>query len=250
MRMAIVSLAILVCLTPSLLAQTESVRPSVSVVGEADMKVSPDQVVFTLEIVSNDKDLAVAKQANDAAAAKTLVAVKAFNIPSDDVQTDSLTMAPKYSTTFHTLVGYEVTKRILVTYKDLSKIDAFVTRVIDAGVNRIIDVSIENSQMQSHQEEVRAMAVKNAHDKAASYARQLGQTVGKAWVIREENGDYPTNFVQGFGSGNGNGSGSGDIAATDESPVTPPGLSREITFALGKIKIEEKIYVIFELNRQ
>jgi uncharacterized protein YggE len=241
-------LSILLCSILGIFAQ--SVRPSVSVVGEADMSISPDQVVFTFEVVTSDKEVIAAKVANDQRVARTLAAARGFDISGDDVQTDSLTISPKYTGAKdprgeHILVGYEVTKRILITLKDLNKIDGFLSKVIEAGVNRVVAISIENGQMQKYQEQVRAMAVRNAQNKALAYARQLGQTVGKAYVIREEDADLPT-FDSRVGIGDGNGDGVGSGGWEEEKPTA---FGREITFALGKIKVEEKIYVTFELNR-
>ncbi len=101
--------------------------------------------------------------------------------------------------------------------------------------------------MQKFQEQVRAMAVKNAQAKARSYAQQLGQTVGRAYVIREDGADSPS-FDTGSGSGSGNGGGMGSAENGNiETPTNP--FVNQVTFALGQIEIEEKVYVIFELNR-
>ena len=251
MRKTFCVLSIFLYSVVAMFAQSaESVRPSVSVIGEAEMKIAPDQVRFTFEIVTTDKELAVAKTANDEAAAKTLAAVKSFNISSDDIQTDSLTVSPRYTTerlgTARTLLGYEVTKRVLITLKDINRIDGFLAKVIEAGVNRVVEVSIENSELQKYQEQVRTLAVKNARDRAVAYAKQLGQTVGKAYVIREEEADFP-GYTQsrGYGSGDGMGDSGGDSSEL----TTPTAFNRAITFALGKISVEEKIYVTFELMR-
>jgi uncharacterized protein len=239
-------LSILLYLTLGGMAQ---VQPSVSVVGEAEIKIEPDQVQFTFEIVTTDKILATAKLNNDRGAARTLAAVKAFIIGADDIQTDRLTLAPKYSgeRTARVLLGYEVTKRILVTLKDLERIDEFLAKVIDAGVNRVVAISIENSQLQTSQEQVRALAVKNARERAVAYAKQLGQTVGKAYVIREEEADTP-GYSQGSGSGSGGGVGSGDDDYGSELS-SPTAFSRSMTFALGKITVAEKVFVTFELMK-
>ena len=230
----------------------QTVRPSVSIVGEAKMNVSPDQVVFTFEVVTADKNLSAAKRANDTRSSQALTAAKSFQIGPEKIQTDSLTISPQYTGTKdprgeHMLIGYEVTKRIFVTLKDLDKIDTFLAKAIEAGVNRVVAIRIESSQMQRFQEQVRSMAVKNARVKAQAYAAQLGQTVGKAYVIREDGADTP-----GYTSGNGSGSGSGDGVGTAapngkiETPTNP--FAVPVTFALGQILIEEKVYVTFELN--
>jgi uncharacterized protein YggE len=216
------------------------------------MTVSPDQVVFTFEVVTTDKELSAAKVANDQRTSRTLAAAKDFNIGPDDIQTDTLTITPKYTGPKdprgeHILLGYEVTKRILVTLKDLAKIDTFLSKVIDSGVNRVVNISIENSQLQKYQEQVRSSAIKNAHGKAVEYARQLGQKVGSAYVIREEEADQPAYDSRTF---SGSGDGMGDAGVGGDSLEMPTAFGRTVTFALGKITVEEKIYVIFDLIKQ
>lgn len=228
-------------------AQAVNQRQFVSVLGEAEMSVSPDHAVFTLEVVTTDKDLKQAKSTNDLSSSKTLAAARAQQISSDDVQTESFTISPKYRSTKlggsdAEFVGYEVKKRILITLRDLNKIDSLLENVLAAGVNRVVDVSFDNSKMRDYVEQVRAAAVKNARTKAQTYARQLGQTVGKAYSIREEGADTVD-----FGSGYGSGDGAGDNAS--DSWGDPQGvISRMVTFSIGKIKIEDKIYVVFALE--
>lgn len=244
-------IAAMICCVALTVASAQGVRPSVSVVGEAQMKIAPDQVVFTFEVVTIEKDLTSARKENDARSARTLATAKSFKISNDDIQTDSLTVSPKYTGQkdprgTNVLVGYEVSKRILITLKDIGQIDAFVGKVIDAGVNRVVSISIENSQIQKFQEQVRAMAVKNARDKAQLYASQLGQTVGRAYVIREEDADSPAyDTGSGSGSGIGNGVGSGD---SEIAVAKPFAFDQTVTFALGQIDISEKVYVTFELK--
>jgi uncharacterized protein YggE len=231
--------------------QATPVASSISVIGEADMSVSPDNAVFTLEVVNLDKDLSVAKQANDTSVAKVLSAAKNFKVDPNDVQTDRFTISPKYlplkaGQTATEFVGYEVTKRILVTFRDLKQLDSFLARLIAAGVNKVVGVEFADSQYRLHQEQVRALAVKNAKDKAIAYAQQLGQRVGRAYSIREEGADYPS---QSSFLGNGNGNGDGDAGGSDGDLFATPGrLNKTVTFAIGQIKIEETIYIIFTLE--
>lgn len=231
--------------------QTTPTASSISVIGEAEMSVSPDNAVFTLEVVNLDKDLSVAKRVNDDSVAKVLAAAANHKVDSKDIQTDSLTISPKYrslkaSQSATEFVGYEVTKRILVTMRDLKQLDSFMASVIAAGVNKVVSVDFGDSQYRLHQEQVRAMAVKNAKEKAVAYAQQLGQKVGRAYSIREEGGDYPSS---GTITSNGSGTGGGIGDGIDRDPFAKPGyLNAAVTFAIGQIKIEETIYIIFILE--
>jgi uncharacterized protein YggE len=231
-------------------SQSVTVQPSVSVIGEADLQIAPDQIVFTFEVVSTDPKLALAKKANDAAAAKTLNVVKGFSISADDVQTDRLTVSPRTAGEKDprgrgTVIGYEVTKRFLVTFKQLDRIDEFLAKVIDAGVNRIVSIDIGNSEMEKFEQQVRLLAVDNARQKGEAYAKRLGLTLGRAYVIREEEADTP-GYTSSFGSSSGFGAGTGDVESGNLS--VPSAYSREVTFALGKISVGDKIYVTFELK--
>ncbi|MEP7213034.1 MAG: SIMPL domain-containing protein [Acidobacteriota bacterium] len=233
-------------------AQSVTVQPSVSVVGEAEISVAPNQIGFTFEVVTTDPAIAAAKRANDIASAKTIAVAKSFNIPNDDLQTDRLTIAPRYAGEKDprgkgTVIGYEVTKRIVVTLKQLERIDEFLAKVIEAGVNRIVDIDIANSELKNYEQQVRLLAVDNARAKADAYAKRLGQKLGRAYVIREESADTP-GYTSGFGSGNGDGSGAGDSSPSDLS--VPNAFSNAVTFALGKISVSDKLYVTFELLRQ
>jgi uncharacterized protein len=230
--------------------QTVTVQPSISVIGEAELQVTPDQIVFTFEVVTTDPKLATAKKTNDTAAAKTIAVAKGFNIPDEDLQTDRLTVSPRMAGEKDprgkgTVIGYEVTKRFLVTFKQLDRIDEFLSKAIDAGVNRIVNIDIGNSEMPKYEQQGRLLAVDNAQSKAEAYAKRLGLKVGRAYVIREENADTP-GYTTGYASGSGYGDPTGFFDKGNLS--VPSAYSREVTFALGKISVADKIYVTFELK--
>lgn len=248
------SLIILLLVATAVVGQSANdISASVSVVGEATLSIAPDQVVFTLEAITVDKEVAKAKQSNDSVMAKLLDVTRDFRIAKEDIQTESLTVSPKYSTVkvaggrteTQVLAGYEVNNRATVTLKDLKRIDEFLSRAVAAGINRVVSVDIENSELQKYEEQARTLAVKNAEDKARAYANRLGLQLGKAYMIREEDADQV--YATGFGSGSGDGYGAGGNSDRLESP--PIAFDRPITFALGRIRISEKIYVVFELKR-
>ncbi|MER3431816.1 MAG: hypothetical protein C4324_12385 [Blastocatellia bacterium] len=244
---------ILLCLFLFASANSQTVRPSVSVIGEAKMSVPPDEVIFSFEIVTSDKNLDVAKRDNDARTARTLKAFRDFGIADQDIKTDSLTIAPKYSDPndprgANVLIEYVVNRRIVVTLKNIEKIDKFLAGAIESGVNRVVSISIENSKIQEIRERVRTLALKNAQTKAVAYAKQIGQSIGSAYWIREEGADFPPGSNNGIGIGAGRGDGVGGfIKRVQIESVTNP-FGSPVTFALGEIEITETIYVIFELK--
>lgn len=230
--------------------QTVSIQPSVSVVGEAEFKVEPDQVEITFEIVTFDSNVVAAKKANDEAAAKTIIVAKSFGVQDAELQTDRLLIAPRTAPpkdprSEGKIIDYAVTKSFVVTFKQLDRIDEFLSKAIEAGVNRITNISIGNSTMAKFEQQVRLSAIDNAREKAESYAKRLNLKVGRAYVIREESADTP-GYTSGYGSGSGSGNGTGDGSRADDLEVDL--YSRGVSFALGRITLEDKIYVIFELK--
>ena len=246
MRKLVASLLLVLVTLGAGFARPSVQRPLVSVVGEAEMSVAPDHVLFTLEIVTLDKDLAVAKRANDASAAKALAVVRAHQIPDRDVQTVNLTLTPKYSTPREgrgerVFIGFEMTKRIIVALRDLNRIESFIGNVLASGVNRVVDISFENSEIRKYREQVRAAAITNAQEKARAYAQRLGQSIGKAFSIIEEG-------AEGGAYGGGAGAGGGGYEIASGKGARTELVSSVPTFAMGQIKIEERIIVSFVLE--
>ena len=76
------------------LAQTE--RPAmISVTGEATVSVAPDQAEIEAGVTSDGKTARAASDANNATMGQLLLALKATNIDSRDVQTSLLSLQPE-----------------------------------------------------------------------------------------------------------------------------------------------------------
>ena len=99
--------------------------PLITVSGQAEVNVAPDEVVFTLEVEKTDKDLLVAKEQNDQVVRSVMELARRYNIPSQNVQTDYISVEPKYRTENKRGVdgvtesktifdGYEVSKTVVI----------------------------------------------------------------------------------------------------------------------------------------
>jgi len=96
------------------------------------------------------------------------------------------------------------------------------------------------------QKQVRALAVKNARDRRHRLRKATRPNRRQRLRDKREEADFP-GYTTSFGSGNGDGNGSdGDHNFDLRQPTA---VAREITFSLGKITVEEKIYVTFELMK-
>jgi uncharacterized protein len=188
---AAVIVAFCATLIPSLSAQDNCSHPRIiSVTGNAEIKVAPDEASLTLGVDSHDKDLAIAKVDNDKRIKKLLNLAHAAGVDPKNIQTSALTMGPEYSDEkIPKLLGYQVSQTVTVTLTDLSKYEDLMTNSLRAGVNRVDGINFFVADPKKYREEARLQAVRVAREKAKAMAAELGQTIGKPWEVIEQS-DY------------------------------------------------------------
>ena len=75
-------LTILIACSLSVSAQVAPERPLITVTGQAEVKVAPDEVVFNLEVETLNKELAAAKTINDESVRRVLALARKYEIPA------------------------------------------------------------------------------------------------------------------------------------------------------------------------
>ena len=242
MRKVLVMIATTLILAITAFAQNATERPLITVSGQAEVRVPPDFVVFTLEVESLDKDIVAAKNKTDNSVKEVLSIARRNDVKTEDVQTSYISVEPKYNTDDidsdvrprikREFLGYEVSKTVVVRLKDISKFDALLSDVLRAGVTRVRNVEFRDSQIRKHKDQARAMAIKAAQEKAIALAREIGQSIGPAYSITEGGGTFSDNNArQNFST-----SVSGSFS--DEDSAIAPGL----------ISVSAQVQVSFRLQ--
>lgn len=172
------------------LAQAECVPEPrlVSVIGEAEVKAAPDEIIFSIGAETLDKDLKIAKSKNDEIVQKALGLVKQYKIDSKYVQTDYMHIEPRYDYQFakRSFIGYSVTKSMVITLKDITKFEDFLSAVLEAGITNLYGIQFRTTELRKYRDEARDLAIKAAQEKAAALAKDLGQKLGRPYKIMEE----------------------------------------------------------------
>ena len=171
----------------------------ISVTGSAEIRVAPDEAILTVGVDSHDRELAAAKMQNDARVKKALAVARDAGIGEKDIQTSALTLGPNYSEEkIPKLLGYDASQTVTLTLKELSKYEALMTNLLQAGVNRVEGVQFRVSEPRKSKDEARSQAIRAAREKAAAMASELGQALGKPWEIAELGPEepYAINTVQ------------------------------------------------------
>jgi hypothetical protein len=81
-------------------AQQQAQPPLITVTGQAEIRVQPDEVVFNLEVSKLDKDLTVAQRQNDESVRQILTLARRYNVPAEDVKTDYVSVEMRFSTDY------------------------------------------------------------------------------------------------------------------------------------------------------
>ena len=210
-------------------AQDARDRPLITVSGQAEVRVPPDEIVFTLSVESVDKDMLIAKNKTDASIREILTIARRNSVKDEDVQTSYISVEPKYNVddldyearrgVKREFVGYQVSKTVVVRLREIPKFDALLSDVLKAGATRVRNVEFRDSQVRRHRDQARAMAIKAAQEKAKLLAGEIGQTIGPAYSITESSGDYtPRAMTQNVSSV------AGSLSDRDSESAIAPGL--------------------------
>lgn len=210
--------------------------PLITVTGEAEVYVIPDEVVFDVTIQTFNRELRQAKMLTDDKLKGLIALTRKYAIAPEDVQTDYIKLEPRYrgNDEARTLLGYSVRKDLVFTLRDVTKAEALLSDILEPGVTRLNSVRFQTSQLRKYRDQARAAAIGAAREKALALTATIGQTIGKAYSIAE---DVPQ---RGYASQN--------ISANTMSFEAGEASSSEGTLALGRIKVTARVIVSFELK--
>lgn len=221
-------------------AQSNIEPPLITVTGQAEVRVPPDEVVFTLAIENVDRDMLVANQKTDDSVRQVLAIARKNAVKSEDVQTSQISVQPKYNTddlgyedrnkVKRVLIGYEVSKTVAIRLREISRFDELLADVLKAGITRLSNLEFLDSQIRKHRDQARVMAIRAAQEKAKLLAGEIGQSIGPAYSINEYTPDYnrasgtlqtqnTTDFIGGAASGGETTIAPGSISITAQVTV-------------------------------
>ncbi|MGB7785642.1 MAG: SIMPL domain-containing protein [Salinimicrobium sp.] len=163
----------------------------VNVTGKGTVTVVPDRVLIRARIEHSGQSAAEVKAQNDKVVSEVIKYLKAQNIPAKNIQTEYINLNKDYNyNTKETF--YSANQSISILLEDISKYEKLMTGLLDSGLNRIDGIQFQSSKKEELESEARKKAILDAKEKAEEYAQALGQQIGKAYSINEQNsGDFP-----------------------------------------------------------
>jgi hypothetical protein len=167
------------------------VREGLTVQGNSQMTVAPDNAIVYLLIQTKDNSAEEAKNKNSEISDGVLTELIKLGLERKDIQTENYNIYPDYKWINNQQIsnGYVASNYIKIETKDFDKIGRIVDVSVDAGalVNYInFELSIEKSNQ--YKAEVLENATKDARTQAEAIASGLGKRVGN--VISVTTNDY------------------------------------------------------------
>ncbi|MGD2152494.1 MAG: SIMPL domain-containing protein, partial [Gemmatimonadales bacterium] len=160
----------------------------ITVTGESEVRVVPDEVVLTLGVQTSDHDLGIAKAENDRRVAAVLAAAEQHGVEREHLRTDYLQIEPRYRDRYEGVdfLGYWVQKTIVVRLSEIGEFENLLTAVLEAGANFVHGIDFRTTELRQHRDRARALALQAAAEKAEAMAAELDMELGRPRSIRED----------------------------------------------------------------
>jgi uncharacterized protein YggE len=246
LRRGLIAFVLFMILVSPLWARNKSGPRLITVTGAAEVRVSPDEVILTLGVETWDKDLDIAKKQNDERVKQVLALAKQYKIEPKYVQTDHLSIEPRYKDgyTQENFIGFFVRKTIVFTLNDISKFEDLLSSALEVGANYVHGVQFRTTKLRQYRDQARALAIKVAKEKAKALAKELGQRIGKPHSIHEEHSGWWHWYNSWWGSRWGGQSMAQNVIQSTGDSSLESGES----IALGQISVNARVRVSFELR--
>jgi len=240
----------------------EPPMPTITVTGTAEVRVVPDEAVFTFSIESREEELDETVKDNDEKIKAVTKFLSDAKVEPKHIRTDIITIRPIFEQTARPgwkgqvqlqanapdiaienpdkkktkikPIGYSARRQLSVTIKDLQSFETIYRGLIKQGVNDVGGIQFRTTELRKHRDDARLKAIKAAKEKAAAMAKELGATLAAVQTITEHNrtpfSGYAQNMIVSAEQFDG---GSSSIAA-GEIEVTA---SVQVVFKLGQTEL-------------
>ena len=169
----------------------ESSALGITVTGTGSVKAVPDMAEFSFGVETQGQTADEALAKNSAAVQKVIDAIKGTGIPAADLQTQQVSVYPRYANDGQAIVGYTATNTVSTKVRDLAKAGAVVDAAIKAGANQVYGPTLSISEQSGLYSEALKKAYADATAKAKTIAAAAGVSLGTVLNIVEGGGMGP-----------------------------------------------------------
>lgn len=219
-------------------AQPVPAPRTISVTGEGEVRVAPDEALLSFGIETSSKDIEEARRDSEKRVKDLLVLTEKTGIAKQYVQTEYLNIEPRYEFQgdgkTRVFLGYFTRRNVSIVLKDMNKFEELLSGALKLGVNYVGGADLRVSELRPHRDKARLMAIRAAREKAAALAGELGAKIGKPLSISEESTYSGPIFRGGLAMQNAVSEGGSGEGGSSLSP--------------GLVPVTARISVVFELE--
>jgi uncharacterized protein YggE len=151
---------------------------TLSVVGTGSVTTTPDSATLSAGVTTQGSTASEAMDANARAMAKVIQALKDAGIASKDLQTQFVSVDPRYDDAGQRITGYGATNSVSAVVRGLSDVGDVIDAAVSAGANTVSGPSLARDDQDKLYRDALEDAVANAREKATALARAAGVSLG------------------------------------------------------------------------
>lgn len=165
----------------------------VVVVGTASRSATPDIVVWTVSVTTEDPDLQVAKTVNDERITAVLDVAERVASSRKDITTGPVRIERVYarndSTNMREFTHFRIERNIVITQHDFEGFEKILNDLVTSAEIELRYVYEVSNELEIY-EELRLLALDDARAKAISMVARLGGKLGRVLEINELPPEY------------------------------------------------------------
>lgn len=165
----------------------------ITVVGDAQMKITPDTAVVIFSVVTQNRQALDAQQENARKSEAVKKAVEtATQNANPEIKTSDYSLSPEqdyYSGKMPKILGYEVKNTVTISIYDLNQVGAVIDAAAKAGANSVEGIRFIIGETSPAQGDALALATRQAMAKAESITQSLNGRIVR--VVETHEGGAP-----------------------------------------------------------
>ena len=158
---------------------------TLSVLGTGSVTTTPDTARLSAGMTTQGSTASEAIDANAKAMAKVIQALKDAGIASKDLQTEFVSVNPRYDDAGQAITGYSASNSVTAVVRGLSDVGDVIDAAVAAGANNVSGPSLAREDQDKLYRDALEDAVANARQKATALANAAGVSLGKIRSLSE-----------------------------------------------------------------
>ena len=212
----------------------EKFESTVSVTASASIEIEPDIAYLRISSEAIEDSTEKAREEMNRIVNQAVAILESeYSVLDEDIETEYISFNPYYEWIDNTRVsrGYRASQSLTVTIHDIDSIG----RIIDSlslvdGVS-VSSMEFDRKDISRFEDEVRALAVKEAHRKASKYAEGAGLNVGRILSISDGSSYSQAKYANTM------------VYATEATSA-----SGSTSYYEGKVTVSDRVSVIYVLE--